>query len=64
MFEEQHYTVGGSYALSKVTSVDLAYVYVPEAKETFSTAGMTGQPTTIETKHSQDALSMQVNFAF
>ena len=59
---EQHYTVGGSYALNKVTSVDLAYVYVPEAQETFSTAGMGG--TTISTKHSQDALSMQVNFAF
>jgi long-chain fatty acid transport protein len=59
---EQHYTVGGSYSLSKATSVDLAYVYVPEAKETFSTAGI--GMSTITTKHSQDALSMQVNFAF
>jgi len=59
---EQHYTVGGSYTLSKVTSVDLAYVYVPEASETFNTAAYTGGNTT--TKHSQDALSMQLNFAF
>ena len=59
---EKHYTVGGSYALSKATSVDLAYVYVPEAQETFSTAGM--GMSSITTKHSQDALSMQLNFAF
>jgi len=56
---EQHYTVGGSYAFSKVTSLDLAYVYVPETEETFT--GLTG-PTT--TKHSQDAASVQVNFNF
>jgi long-chain fatty acid transport protein len=63
---EDHYTIGGSYALSKATSIDLAYVYVPEATETYSTqafTGMGGAPT-ISTKHSQDALSMQVNFAF
>jgi long-chain fatty acid transport protein len=63
---EDHYTIGGSYALSKATSIDLAYVYVPEATETYSTqafTGMGGAPT-ISTKHSQDALSMQVSFAF
>jgi long-chain fatty acid transport protein len=60
---EQHYTIGGSYALSKATSIDLAYVYVPEATEKFDT--MTPNNTSyIETKHSQDAVSMQVNFAF
>ena len=59
---EQHYTVGGSYNLNKSTSVDLAYVYAPEAKETFNTAMVNGGTTT--TKHSQDALSMQLNFAF
>lgn len=59
---EQHYTVGGSYNLNKSTSVDLAYVYAPEAKETFNTAMVNGGTTT--TKHSQDALSMQLNFVF
>jgi long-chain fatty acid transport protein len=59
---EEHYTVGGSYALSKVTSIDLAYVYVPEASETFNTVAYTGGNTT--TKHSQDAVSFQLNFAF
>ncbi|HEX5709713.1 MAG TPA: outer membrane protein transport protein, partial [Sulfuricurvum sp.] len=72
---EDHYTVGGSYNLSKSTSVDLAYVYVPEAKETFNTTAMTSSmasggmsltalPSTTTTKHSQDAVSVQVNFNF
>lgn len=65
---EDHYTVGGTYAFNKMTSVDLAYVYVPEATERFSIAAFNGMnpnvATTIETKHSQDALSVQVNFAF
>lgn len=60
---EQHYTIGGSYALNKATSVDLAYVYVPEAKETFAIM-TSGGPSTITTKHSQDAASVQLNFAF
>ncbi len=59
---EKHYTVGGSYALNKSTSFDLAYVYVPEATETFSIAGMGAGSLT--TKHSQDAASVQLNFAF
>ena len=66
---EQHYTIGGSYAFNKTTSLDLAYVYVPEATEKFDTTAMTmamgGTTTTsIETKHSQDAVSFQLNFAF
>jgi long-chain fatty acid transport protein len=60
---EKHYTIGGSYAFSKSTSVDLAYVYVPEAKETFAIM-TSGGPSTIVTKHSQDAASVQLNFAF
>jgi long-chain fatty acid transport protein len=35
---EDHYTVGGSYAFTKMTSIDLAYVYSPEVEETYSTA--------------------------
>lgn len=59
---EDHYTLGGSYAFTKVTSLDLAYVYVPETTETFVTTAATGGSTT--TKHSQDAVSFQLNFAF
>ena len=57
---ESHITIGGSYALSEQTSVDLAYVYSPETTHTFDIAG----PSTITTKHSQTALSAQVNFNF
>jgi long-chain fatty acid transport protein len=60
---EDHYTVGGSYALSKATSVDLAYVYVPEASEKFRYNLGVGA-TTIETKHSQTAVSAQLAFKF
>jgi len=57
---ESHYAIGGSYSFSEQTSFDLAYVYSPEAKETFE--GMGGAP--ITTKHSQSALSVAVNFDF
>lgn len=59
---ENHYTIGGSYAFTKMTSLDLAYVYVPEKTETFVTTAATGGSTT--TKHSQDAVSFQLNFNF
>lgn len=52
---ESHYAVGGSYAFTKKTSVDVAYVYASEASDTLSTTS---------TKHSQSALSMQVTFDF
>jgi long-chain fatty acid transport protein len=57
---ESHYTIGGTYNVSKTTSFDVAYVYSPEVTDTF--ANMLQSQST--TKHSQDALSMQVNFAF
>ena len=59
---EKHYTVGGTYAFNKTTSVDLAYVYSPEASETFNATMVTGG--NITTKHSQDAATAQVNFKF
>ena len=60
---EDHYTVGGSYAFNKTTSLDVAYVYADETKENFAAGAFT--PTgRIETKHSQDAISAQVNFNF
>ena len=56
---EDHYTLGGSIGLSKQASLDLAYVYVPEEKQT-----LTGPYGAIEVKHSQQAISAQVNFNF
>lgn len=52
---EDHYTVGGTYNFSKMTSLDLAYVYSPEETKTYGTT---------TTKHSQDAVSVQLNFDF
>lgn len=66
---EDHYTIGGTYAFSKMTSLDLAYVYTPEVTNTYTSLvvnPMTGGPATgpVSTKHSQDALSVQLNFNF
>jgi long-chain fatty acid transport protein len=58
---ESHIAVGGTYNVSEQTSFDLAYVYSPEAEESF--AGMMPN-STVTTKHSQSAFSAQVNFAF
>ena len=52
---ESHATVGGTYNVSKSTSIDLAYMYVPEKTVTMS--GMT-------VKHSQSGVSAQLNYAF
>lgn len=58
---ESHYAIGGTYNVTEQTSFDLAYVYSPEAKESY--AGY-GAGRTVSTKHSQSAFSAQVNFAF
>lgn len=57
---ESHITVGGTYNISKQTSVDLAYAYAPEVTNTYK--NFAGQD--ITTKHSQASVSAQVNFKF
>jgi long-chain fatty acid transport protein len=55
-----HITVGGSYDISKTTSVDLAYVYAPEVTETYKNFAAQD----ITTKHSQSSVSAQMTFKF
>lgn len=57
---ESHITVGGTYAFNDKLSLDLAYVHTLEADDTYS--DIMGNP--IQNKHSEDAYSFQVNFAF
>lgn len=52
---ESHYTVGGSYAISKAMSFDGAYVYAPETTKTIGTTS---------TKHSQSSITAQFTFNF
>jgi long-chain fatty acid transport protein len=62
-----HYTAGGTYAFSKMTSLDLAYTYAPEVSDTYSTAAFAGFgafPTSVTTKHSQQGVTAQLNFNF
>jgi long-chain fatty acid transport protein len=63
---ETHYTVGGTYAVSKTTSFDLAYIYSPEKTVTLMTMPdmATGHDMTTSVKHSQSALSLQLNYNF
>ncbi|MDP3466262.1 MAG: outer membrane protein transport protein [Sulfuricurvum sp.] len=63
---ESHYTVGGTYEVSKTTSFDLAYVYSPETTTTLMTMpDMTnGVDMSTSVKHSQSALSVQLNYNF
>lgn len=68
---ESHYTVGCTYAFTKAVSLDLAYVYTPSVTEEYDTSAMTQAMTgnmaatsSIKTKHSQDAASVQLNFNF
>jgi long-chain fatty acid transport protein len=61
---EKHYTVGGTYEFSKLVSMDVAYVYSPEVTETFAIFNPNFSVGSITTTHSQDAVSVQVNFNF
>jgi long-chain fatty acid transport protein len=66
-----HYTIGGSYDFTKMTSIDLAGVYSPKATETFDNSAMmqamtmgTVTTSSITTSHSQKAVTAQLNFKF
>jgi long-chain fatty acid transport protein len=65
---EDHYTLGGSLAFNKTTSLDLAYVYSPQVTDEYGIMVQTGPttytPSTIKTKHSQQAATVQLNFNF
>ena len=56
---ERHYTVGGSYAMSKGIRLDAALTYAPEASQSLSVGGPS-----VTTKHKQTALTLGLNFAF
>jgi long-chain fatty acid transport protein len=57
---ESHYALGGSYDLTKQTSIDLAYTYAPQVSNTYK--NFVGQK--ITTKHSQTGLTFQLNYIF
>ncbi|ADN10173.1 OmpP1/FadL family transporter [Sulfurimonas autotrophica] len=57
---ESHYAIGGSYDVSDKASVDVAYTYAAENTETYTNfAGAK-----ITTKHSQQGVSLQLNYNF
>nr|WP_321267192.1 porin [uncultured Sulfurimonas sp.] len=58
---ESHISIGSTYKISNKTSVDLAYTYAPEVSKKFLNHTTTQYT---ETKHSQTALSVGLNYAF
>jgi long-chain fatty acid transport protein len=62
---ESHYAIGGTYNISDMTSIDLAFTYAPETEQTLMTMpdGL-GNDHSTTVKHSQTGVSAQVNFAF
>jgi len=71
---EQHYTIGGTYALTEVFSIDLAYVYSPTKTTTFDIGAFGNSPmdpnrpgfgiTSITNEHQEDSVSFQLNYTF
>jgi len=60
---ESHFALGGTYAFDDTMSVDLAFDYAPETSQKFDIM-TAGGPSTVETKHSQTGVSVQLNYAF
>lgn len=62
---ESHFAIGGTYAFSDTTSLDLAYTYAPEKSVTLATMpDSLGNDHTTTVKHSQSGVSVQLNYAF
>jgi len=67
---EDHYTIGGTYNISDVVSLDLAYVYAPKTTTTMNTiVGLNPQtgdlytgPSTVE--HTESSFTFQLTYAF
>ena len=57
---QSHYAIGGTYNVSDKASFDVAYTYAPEETNTYKNfAGKN-----ITTKHSQNGVSVQLNYDF
>jgi len=62
--QEKHYTLGGTYEVSKQFSVDLAYVYADNSTKTFDTSQLQMGMDSITTDHSESSISFQLNYTF
>ncbi|MBT8348981.1 MAG: porin, partial [Sulfurovum sp.] len=65
---EKHYTVGGSYEVTKAFSIDLAYLYLDNTNDTFDISGVYQQPAgsggLISTDHEENSVSFQLVYTF
>ncbi|MDD3598174.1 outer membrane protein transport protein [Sulfuricurvum sp.] len=59
---ETAYTIGGGYSLDKTMSIDAAFTYTPEVTDTVS--AVTVAAGNVTTKHSQNAVTVALNFDF
>lgn len=64
---ESHYTIGGTYIFGNQISVDAAFTYADETKDTYDTSGLAAlgmAAPEVSVKHSQTGLSFQLNYNF
>ncbi len=62
---ESHYTVGTTYTLNQKSSLDLGLTYAPNITKTYTVMNPDGATTRdITTKHSQTAVTAQIDFKF
>ncbi len=62
--EEQHYTIGGTYAFNDQISLDAAYVYAPVSTKTFDVSALQMGLDSVTTDHSENSLSFQLTYKF
>jgi len=63
---ESHYALGGTYVFGDQISVDAAFVYADETKDTYDTSALTalGMAPEVSVKHSQTGVTVQLNYNF
>jgi len=64
---ESHYTLGGTYLFNEKVSVDVAFVYADEQKDTYNTSALAAVgmgANAVSVRHSQYSYSFQLNYNF
>lgn len=61
---EQHYSAGFGYKIAKDVDLDGAFIFAPQAKESFDISAMGQGATTAKVKHSQMGVTLALSYTF
>jgi long-chain fatty acid transport protein len=61
---ESHYTIGGGYQFNDQFSMDLAYVYAPNSKNTYDVSALQMGLDSLTNEHIENSISFQLNYQF